>query len=372
MSPTHAWRYGRGNPDWDYDTGLAANDGWLMSPPVDLSICTMTSARLRFWSWYDTEEPYPSPPNRSAGFDIKKVQITDNGGASWSDLYVYSWPANLDRTWEHIEINLGAYIGQTIQIRFVFDTVDDQNNDYEGWYIDDVTIGDFPLESTLMIRIREAASISFNAGGSETPVNGDTVVGQTSGAFGKIQMDPMLSSGAWATNDATGIMTINNLNGTFQVGEVVSAAASTTSVTVVGFSDRDNYLRAYYGYRDACGTASAQYLDEDKQANPRGTLNWPPNNVSDWEAANDYFTLVQWDAINPAVATLEIVNAAAEPNAVIRSWEPELLTDPFGAFTDVELGLHAGGKGALNAYFDDFGLKAVIERGSGATAPIQE
>jgi hypothetical protein len=370
-SPTHAWRYGGGAPDWDYDTG-APNSGWLMSPPIDLSLCTLTNAHLRFWSWYDTEEPYPAPPNRSSGFDIKKVQITTNGGASWSDLYVYAWPANLDRTWEHIEINLAAYIGQTIQIRFFFDTVDDQNNAYEGWWIDDVTVGDFPIDATLMVRLREAASITFDSGGSAAPINRDTVVGQTSGAIGKIQMDPVLASGSWATNDAAGLMTITNLNGTFQIGETVTMSASATSVIVQGFSARDNYLRAFYGYRDACGVPSAQYLDEDKLASPRGSLNWPPENVSEWEAANDYFTLVQWDAVNASVLTAELVTSLDEPNAVIRSWEPELLTDPLGGFTDIELGLHASGKGALNAYFDDFGLKAVVETGSGATQPIQE
>jgi len=366
-SPSNAWRYGLGAAPWDYDTG-AANDGWLASPPIDLSICPLTNARLRFWSWYETEESVTG----RVGFDVKKVQISNDGGATWSDLYVYSWPANLDQTWEHLEFNLAGYIGQTIQIRFVFNTGDSFNNAYEGWYIDDVTIGDFPIDSTLMVRIQEAASITFDTGGSSAPLEGDTVIGQTSGARGKIQREPMLSAGTWAGNDAAGIMTINNLSGTFQTGELVTAVGSSTQVTVLAFSDRDNYLRAYYGYRDACLAPSAQYLDEGKQASPRGTLNWPPNNVSEWEAANDYFTLVQWDAVNYGPGTLEVVNSADEPDAVIRSWEPELLTDPIGPFGDIELGLHAGGKGALNAYFDDFGLKAVISRGRGATPPIQE
>ncbi len=191
-SPDNAWHYGRGAPDWDYDVG--ANDGWLMSPPIDLSVCPLASARLRFWSWYATEEPFTG----RVGFDEKKVQISDDGGASWSDLYVYAWPANLDQTWERLEFDLGGYIGQTIQIRFNFSTNDANSNDYEGWYIDDVTIGDFPLESTLMVRIQEAASITFDTGGSETPTDGDTVVGQISGAFGKIHRNPILSSGAWA------------------------------------------------------------------------------------------------------------------------------------------------------------------------------
>jgi len=367
-SPDNAWHYGRGAPDWDYDVGI--NDGWLMSPPIDLSVCPLVNARLRFWSWYATEEPVTG----RVGFDEKKVQISNTGGASWSDLYVYSWPANLDQTWEHLEFNLGGYIGQTVLIRFLFSTNDANNNDYEGWYIDDVTIGDFPQESTLMVRVQEAASITFDTGGSATPVDGDTVIGQTSGAFGKIHRDPMLSSGAWASSDAAGTMTINNLNGVFIVGETVTATASTTQVTVLGFSARDNYIRALYGYPDACGTASSQYLDEDKLANPRNVppLNWAPDNVSQWEAANDYFRLVQWDGFNTALGTMQVVNSIDEPDAVIRSWEPELLTSPIGPFNDIELGLHASGKGALNTYFDDFGLKAVIGRGSGTLPPIQE
>src|SRR5262249_23801841 len=37
-------------------------------------------------------------------------------------------------------VDLSAYAGQTVQIRFRFDTVDKKNNNFEGWYVDDVRI----------------------------------------------------------------------------------------------------------------------------------------------------------------------------------------------------------------------------------------
>ncbi len=42
--------------------------------------------------------------------------------------------------WRIETIDLSAYAGQTIRIRFHFDTVDAEKNRFEGWWVDDVTI----------------------------------------------------------------------------------------------------------------------------------------------------------------------------------------------------------------------------------------
>jgi hypothetical protein len=43
--------------------------------------------------------------------------------------------------------NLSSYIGNIVQIRFRFDTIDGQFNNFEGWYIDDVRIENKPLNT---------------------------------------------------------------------------------------------------------------------------------------------------------------------------------------------------------------------------------
>jgi hypothetical protein len=41
-------------------------------------------------------------------------------------------------------IDLSAYAGDTIQIRFHFDTIDDWANGYRGWYVDDFWVANLP------------------------------------------------------------------------------------------------------------------------------------------------------------------------------------------------------------------------------------
>src|SRR5262249_51747497 len=53
--------------------------------------------------------------------------------------------------WVSRAIDLSAYAGQTIRIRFSFDTEDSHFNDFEGWYVDDVNVFDtagFPLRAS--------------------------------------------------------------------------------------------------------------------------------------------------------------------------------------------------------------------------------
>jgi hypothetical protein len=42
--------------------------------------------------------------------------------------------------WVSQSINLSAYIGQDVRLRFYFDTMDSVLNYYEGYYVDDVQI----------------------------------------------------------------------------------------------------------------------------------------------------------------------------------------------------------------------------------------
>src|SRR5207247_1121145 len=46
----------------------------------------------------------------------------------------------LSSTWRSASVNLSAYAGQTVLLRFNFDTIDSVANTYEGWYVDDVAI----------------------------------------------------------------------------------------------------------------------------------------------------------------------------------------------------------------------------------------
>jgi hypothetical protein len=260
-------------------------------------------------------------------------------------------------------------VGHTIKIRFRFDTIDALLNNFEGWYVDDIQIAaDFPFnESTLLVRVKEAASLRFINGSGPAVIDGDTISGTESHAIGRACGAPILSSGSWAAGDAQGILTLNNVTGIFTDDEVIRVIGSEATAKSAGYNDRDNYIMAYYGDRYGYGTPNNTPLDNEKHGNPRGELHWPPDDVNDTEPNNDYFTLVQWDAdIDPSV---ERLGTGLQENAIIRT--DAITTTDSPNFGQPEIGLHTFGYSSTNIYFDDFGLQAEVVT-IVTTPPIQE
>ncbi len=137
-SPTHAWF----TPDRN-----ALNDSYLrLANPVSVG----AGSTLTFWHMYWFE---------GTTYDGSVLEISTNGGTSWSDLGAaitsggyngtistsYSnplggrsaWTGDLT-TWTQVTVNLNAYAGQNILIRWRLGT--DSSVGDTGWYIDDVQI----------------------------------------------------------------------------------------------------------------------------------------------------------------------------------------------------------------------------------------
>lgn len=138
---------GRGNPCWisysphgafwygqdvscDYYTG-DTTAGNLTSPLI--SLAGFTRAQLRFRTWWNIEIQEP------CCYDVRSVQVSTDGGSTWTTL------GNLPGVsssggWVLAVTSLNAYVGQTVQIRFRFNSVDSNYNTHQGWYVDDVVI----------------------------------------------------------------------------------------------------------------------------------------------------------------------------------------------------------------------------------------
>ena len=351
-SPEHSW----------YCTGDAITEQQLVSPEIPL-VDSASSVTLSFWSWYETE-----------GNSTKRLEILSDSGT-----LLHTVTSLNMGIWEHKTVDLpSSYIGQTIRIRFVFNTVTINENNSEGWYIDDINItfdSDTTVNgSTLMVRLNEAATVPFtngNLNGAPPIKNGDFITGQGSGATGRVTGNPIIKSVSWS--GAEGIITINNITGAFTDGENVFVAGSSATATVSGaFRERDNYIKVYYGDQTNSGTPDGNLLDDLRDGIPFGETPWPPDNVDEWNADNDFFTLVQWDEINTEVTSISIVDSIYEPDAIIRSSESDLLTPEFGVFDHTELGLHTFGSGSTNIYFDDFALQAITGSDTVYFSPIQE
>ncbi len=120
-SATHSWWYGQ-ETTGTYDTG-SANDGCLVSKTIYLT--NATDATLNFWSSWTTE-PW-------AYCDQKLVEVSVNGGA-WTLLEKLPEGSGAGTR------TIALPVGNPIKIRFCFATVDEDYNNYEGWFIDDIRV----------------------------------------------------------------------------------------------------------------------------------------------------------------------------------------------------------------------------------------
>jgi hypothetical protein len=105
----------------DYPNGLAYATNHATSPPIDLT--GTTAPVLHFWTWYDTE-------SCCDGFNVK---VSNNGGATYTLATGVTppYPATiaseqcwrgLSTGWVEHTVDLSAYAGQTINLRFAFRT----------------------------------------------------------------------------------------------------------------------------------------------------------------------------------------------------------------------------------------------------------
>ncbi len=127
-SPTTAFYYGR-EATLTYNTG-AANSGAITSGPISLS--GTTDPTLTFRHFLATEN-YPAPV-----FDVARVEVSGDGGLTWQALLVTS--TGTAGAMVSQAVDLSAYGGKVIQVRFRFDTGDAALNDFEGWVVDDVAV----------------------------------------------------------------------------------------------------------------------------------------------------------------------------------------------------------------------------------------
>ncbi|MCD6467171.1 MAG: PKD domain-containing protein, partial [Methanomicrobia archaeon] len=113
-SDTHSWHYSD-NKDKNYETKNKPNNGTLTSTSIDLTSSTITSATLRFWTWWEVEWRWWR--------DLMFVEISTDG-SSWNILWQRSFMTPSQADWHEETIDISGYIGNNIVIRFSFDTGD--------------------------------------------------------------------------------------------------------------------------------------------------------------------------------------------------------------------------------------------------------
>lgn len=139
---TNGWTHSGTRDMWHISTNrnYSANHAWycgneitkiysnsmncsLTSPTVTIG----TGAKLIFQHWYYAE----------SGYDYAYVDVSTNNWFSYNTLATFNGIGN---SWRGQTNDLSAYTGWQAQIRFRFYT--DSSVVYEGWFIDDITIGE--------------------------------------------------------------------------------------------------------------------------------------------------------------------------------------------------------------------------------------
>jgi hypothetical protein len=126
-SPTRAMYYGR-DATCTYSTG-ARTSGTITSPMIT-GVVSTSSLSFKY---------YRNVESGGGSYDVASVQIVRSSGTTtvWSRN-----SSNASNTiWNDSgAISLAAYAGQSIQVRFTFDSIDSAYNNYTGWLIDDVVV----------------------------------------------------------------------------------------------------------------------------------------------------------------------------------------------------------------------------------------
>ncbi len=102
---------------------LANANTSLTSPVIDLS--GYENATLSFDSWCDTE----------SGFDFGRVEVSSNGGGSWSEAFRCDGDASLQR----VRVALPA-LNNAAQARIRFRFSSDSGVQRDGWYVDNIVL----------------------------------------------------------------------------------------------------------------------------------------------------------------------------------------------------------------------------------------
>jgi len=140
---------GTGGESYNYD----GNSGTLESPVLDLS--GYSFGKLSFWTWWEIEGKNPS----KAGYDAMYIYASKGPSYTTWDMLGYLNPYedpaknisvsgeaytsggfNMPGVWVQHNYDLTVYAGNTIKIRFVFNTNDRHFNGFRGWFLDDIKV----------------------------------------------------------------------------------------------------------------------------------------------------------------------------------------------------------------------------------------
>lgn len=203
-------------PQYPLNGGLSAEpqDGSLITPAIDLT--SVSSAQLSFKTWWEIEGVDVDV------YDVMQLEISPDNGVNFypigrglinplNDVDGESWKAYSSGglgqvgVWLDQLFDLTPWVGNTVHIRFRFDTVDDLYNGFRGWFIDDVSVTDAPLPAPNILSVQPSVAYPEElvnvfgqnfVNGAEVSVGGLAVSAIVSTTLAQFEV-PILSPGTY-------------------------------------------------------------------------------------------------------------------------------------------------------------------------------
>ncbi|MSQ82781.1 MAG: hypothetical protein EXR77_07675 [Myxococcales bacterium] len=125
------------NNDTNYANGVSTVTGSATSPIINLTGFFAGTKLSAVWrTWWDTEG--------GSTYDKRYVEVTDNAGTTFVVSTFLASSGNA-KGWIYESLDLTAFAGKKVQLRYRFDTVDEVANSTAGWFIDALTLTAAPV-----------------------------------------------------------------------------------------------------------------------------------------------------------------------------------------------------------------------------------
>ncbi|HNB50680.1 MAG TPA: PKD domain-containing protein, partial [Anaerolineales bacterium] len=135
ISSSHAMYFGNATCTFSETTSVSGTLNYIA--PITLGVGV--SPVLSFWTYEETEcgngGGGGNSPDSYCGYDARLVQVSTDQ-LTWTTLYY----GGIEGIWNPVSLNLSAFEGQTIYLRFSFDSEDNVANEFLGWMLDDIEI----------------------------------------------------------------------------------------------------------------------------------------------------------------------------------------------------------------------------------------
>ena len=154
----------------------------------DVDLTARTAATLNLAHRFE-KEVYAG-----GAFDVMRVQVSTNGGSTWTTLRQWDSRNPNQLAWTPQSVDLDAYAGAPVKLRFFFDSVDNVANAYAGWLVDNV-------EVTAAVTNQPPVA---NAGPDQTVADADNSGGEavTLDGTGSTDPDGTITSYEWRESGA--------------------------------------------------------------------------------------------------------------------------------------------------------------------------